>query len=104
LKESTFFEEIPGLFEYCNMHTSTPIILGDVNCWFDDPTQSRCAKMLSILEDFGFSQSVTETTQKKGHILDWVIFRPGDDALQSTAAIYDPASFQRFSSYICCDI
>jgi hypothetical protein len=44
--------------------------------------------MLSVLGDFGFCQSVKETTQKKGHILDWVMCREDDDVLKSTTVTH----------------
>ena len=38
-----------------------------------------------MLDEFCFSQSVTEPTHERGHILDWIVFRPDDNLLSSTS-------------------
>ena len=58
-----FFEEFPNLLNYCNNNFApTPIILGDVNFWFDKPLKPNTAKMLDLLDVFNLSQSVKEPT------------------------------------------
>ena len=50
------------------------------------------AKIFDLLGDFGFSQLVLELTQKKGHILDLVMYRQIDNLLKSTTVSQDLVS------------
>lgn len=87
-----FFEEFPELLDYCNSHTTSPIILGDVNFHFDKPDNASTAKLLNHLDVFNFRQSVTESTHCEGHILDWVMYRPDDNAVKSTTVTHSLTS------------
>ena len=86
LTDKMFFEdgEFPDFLEYFNALPGSSIILGDVNFHFDTPNKTYEAKIIDLLNDFGFSQSVNEPTHSKGHILDWVMFRDTDNIVKST--------------------
>ena len=81
-----FFDEgeFPDFLEYFNGLPGSGMVLGDVNFHFNEPTKTYVAKMLSLLENFSFVQSVDQTTHKKGHIIDWIMHRPIDELVQST--------------------
>jgi len=48
--------------------------------------------MMDILNVFNLSQSVNQSTHKKGHILDWVIFRESDNVLLNSTISQDLSS------------
>ena len=87
LTDKMFFEEgeFPDFLDYFNILPGSSVILGDINFHYDQPSKTYEAKMIDILGDFGYSQSVLEPTHKKGHILDWVMHRPTDDIIKSTS-------------------
>ena len=56
-----------------------------MNVHFDSPNNPCTAKLLNSLDMFNFSQAVNKPTHELGHTLDWVMFRPEDNGLCSTA-------------------
>ena len=72
------------MLNQCNTLTSKSIILGDVNVHFDIPTYPLVLKINSLLNRYSFYQAVTVPTDKFGHTLDIVMFRPNDDIVCST--------------------
>lgn len=70
--------------DYINTSLRKPVVLGDINFWHNVPTKSNTKKMLTLLNDYSFSQSVTDPTHDKGNTLDWVIYREDDCILNST--------------------
>ena len=86
LSDKMFFEdgEFPAFLDYFNGLNGSSIILGDMNFHFDQPTKTYESKIINLLDDFGYSQSVTEPTHKKGHIIDWIMHRPTENLIRST--------------------
>ena len=83
-----FFDEFPEFMDLCNSLSGSAVIVGDVNFHFDNQSNPNTAKLIDILDNYSFSQSVNEPTQDSGHILDWIMFRPLDRILQSTAVTH----------------
>ncbi|KAL8596981.1 hypothetical protein ACOMHN_054712 [Nucella lapillus] len=59
------------------------MIVGDVNLHFDEPDDSDTKQMCQLLDSLDLKQHVTVATQKKGHILDWVISRSSVEMVKS---------------------
>ena len=81
LKDNDFLQEFPDLLSLSNQNSGATIFFGDINFHFDQKELSNTSEMLEILDTFDLSQAVLEPTQKKGHVLDWVIFRRSDNVL-----------------------
>ena len=62
----------------CNSLRGQICILGDVNIHYDFPDHPLTAKTLDMLYMYNFKQVVTQSTHRRGHILDCVIIRPND--------------------------
>jgi hypothetical protein len=65
-----FFTERTAIF------SSPAIVLGDFNVHLDVATNSNAAKLLSMIESFGFQQHVKTPTHRCGHLLDLILTRP----------------------------
>ena len=59
-------------------------MLGDLNLHFDIPINPLVLKINSLLNWYGFYQAVSVPTDKLGHTLDIVVFRPTVDIVCST--------------------
>ena len=85
LTEPMFFADFHELLDFSNGLNGSPLILGDINFHFNKPALPSTSKLLGLIEEFRFSQSVNEPTHVKGNILDWVMHRPEDAIVKSTA-------------------
>ena len=83
--DAMFHDVFPDLLDFCNNLSGNCIVLGDMNAHSDSPNNPCTAKLLNSLDMFSFSQAVNEPTHERGHILDWVMFRPEDNVLCSTS-------------------
>ena len=94
LSDKMFFDdsEFPDFLDFFNNLPGSALILGDVNFHFDDKSKTYVSKMIDLLDSFSLSQSVDQTTHKKGHIIDWIIHRPLDNLLRSTQVTQELAS------------
>ena len=84
LTDAMFHQEFPELLDYGNTLSGTYVVLGDINFHFDQPQHPSTAKMIELLDQFSLSQSVTEPTHNRGHIIDWIMHRPQDGVVRST--------------------
>ena len=50
-----------------------------------NPTDQDISKILDLLKIFNLAQSVNLPTHTRGHILDWIIYRPDDKILVSSS-------------------
>ena len=79
LTDSLFSEQFPDLIEMYNYLRGQMCILGDMNIHYDHCTDHPLtAKILDMLYVYNFKQVVTQSTHRRGHILDCVIIRPND--------------------------
>ena len=78
-----FLTEFPDFFEYCNLHRGKLLILGDFNMHFDCPTNPNTARILDIFQTFKLEQAVSQPNHRRGHILDWVLYREEERLLLS---------------------
>ena len=92
LTDSLFLEQFPNLLDYGNSIGGNLIILGDFNFHFDCPSKPNTSKLLDSINVFNLKQSVNQPTHKLGHILDWFLYRPDDNILQSTLVSHELAS------------
>ena len=76
--------EFPDLLDSCNLKKGKHIILSDFNFHFDQPSADKVP--------YDFEQSVTESTHKSGHILDWILFWKSDDLVKTTTVSHDLTS------------
>ncbi|KAL8597119.1 hypothetical protein ACOMHN_008192 [Nucella lapillus] len=68
-------------------------LLGDINLWYDSVSDHYACTLKSKLSDRNLSQLVNVPTQKKGHILDWIITNQQEDIIDLTVVdkqISDP--------------
>ncbi|KAL8599762.1 hypothetical protein ACOMHN_042526 [Nucella lapillus] len=59
-------------------------LLGDINLWYDSVSDHYACTLKSKLSDQNLSQLVNVLTQKKGHILDWIITNQPEDIIDLT--------------------
>ena len=69
---ATFMDEFDNLLFERFLHSSTLMVVGDVNIWMEDIANSATTKLCDILSSFELQQLVTSSTHKKGHTLDIV--------------------------------
>ena len=82
-KDNIFISELPDLFELSNLQGGDTFYLGDFNVHFDCPLKPTKAKIIDCLFEFDLVQAVDVPTHRKGHILDWFIYKRGFDKLIS---------------------
>ena len=94
LTDKMFFDdsEFPDFLDFLNNLPGSALILGDVNFHYDDKSKTYVTKMIDLLDSFSLSQSVDQTTHKKGHIIDWIIHRPSDNLLRFSQVTQELAS------------
>ena len=78
LTDSLFSEQFPDLIDTCNSLRGQICILGDMNIHYDCPDHPLTSKTLDLLYMYNFKQVVTQSTHRRGHILDCIIIRPSD--------------------------
>ena len=69
--------------EHCNLLRGKLIIFGDFNIHFDCPSNSITSKTRENLSTFNVVRAVKESTHKREHILDWVLYREDERLLRS---------------------
>jgi hypothetical protein len=92
-----FIEEFDDLLERSSSYNHC-IIAGDVNVHLDDPTALHVSQFLQLLEDFGLSELVRQSTHKIGHQLDVLITRTIQPV--SAVKIYPPLQLSDHSLII----
>ena len=92
LTPSMFINELPDFLEFLNDLPGTVLLIGDFNFHFNKPTVGYTPEVLEILDTFGLKQSVQETTNKQGNIVDWVVYRDSDHILKSSTVDNNLAS------------
>ena len=70
---SEFISDFQDCLDKYIQKKTWPVIIGDFNIHFDDPSDSDTKKMKQILNTYGLYQLVNQPTHKKGHTLDWVL-------------------------------
>ena len=88
LSISAFLTEWAQFLSQHTTSTAELIIVGDLNIYFDAPSQCYTREMLQILEGFGVAQHVHEATHCHGHTLDVLITRD-TNRLSGTAEVKD---------------
>ena len=78
LTDSLFSEQFPDLIDTCNSLRGQICILGDMNIHYDCPDHPLTSKTLDLLYMYNFKQVVSQSTHRRGHILDCIIIRPSD--------------------------
>ena len=76
LTDSLFSEQFPDLIDTCSSLRGQICILGDMNIHYDCPDHPLTSKTLDLLYMYTFKQVVTQSTHRRGHILDCIIIRP----------------------------
>ena len=79
LTDSMFTEQLHDLLDYVNNLPGFVCLVGDMNIHFDIPLQSLTKQTLTTLSLYNLVQVINKPTHRCGHIIDWVIVRPGDD-------------------------
>ena len=74
-----FTEQLPDLLDYINNLPGFVCLVGDMNIHFDNPIQSLTKQTLTTHSLYDLVQVINNPTHMCGHIIDWVIVRPGDD-------------------------
>ena len=77
LTDSMFTEQLLDLLDYIN--NLPGFVRGDMNIHFDNPLQSPTKQTLTILSLYSLVQVINKPTQRYGHIIDWVVYRPDYD-------------------------
>ena len=58
-----------------------------MNIHFNHPLQSLTEQTLSSVSLYSLVQVINKPTHKCGHIIDWVVVRPGDDIHKKSTVI-----------------
>ena len=83
--DSLFLDQFPDLLDHCNSLHGSLIILGDFSVHYDCPQNSTTARAMALLFQFNLTQSASQATREKGHILDWLVHRSDDSFVRSTS-------------------
>ena len=89
-----FISDFENFLDSYVPQSSKTIIVGDINLHFDCPHETYVKKMLSILDTRSLKQIVNLPTQRKGHILDWII--TNDTSLFTKLDVTDKAVSDHF--------
>ena len=79
-----FFDQFAGFLEHVDSLPGKTVLLGDFNIHFEKPENSNTQKLQNITKMFSFTQSVTEPTHCKGHMLDLIFYKLEDRIHVST--------------------
>ena len=86
---NTFFEEFSKLLEKLVVYSCEVFIFGDINLHLDIKDDQQTTKLETVLDCFGFEQTVSGPTHKAGQTLDIVLTR--SEAVPSVAnTVYPP--------------
>ena len=85
ITDSLFLDQFSDLLDRCNFLRGSLIILGDFNVHYDCPQNSTTARAMDLPFHFNLTQSVSQATHEKGHILDWLVHRSDDSIVRSTS-------------------
>src|SRR6218665_458491 len=66
MPSSSFFNEFESLLEQFALYNTQLVIAGDFNLHLEDPSQPASTEILTIIDQFGLVQHVTEPTHKAG--------------------------------------
>ena len=72
----TFLSELEYFIDSHFNKADTIIITGDFNVWVDFPKDSKSISLLNLMNSYGLTQSVNESTHRAGHTLDQVYANP----------------------------
>ena len=101
LTDSDFLKEVRDFLEYCNILRGKLIILGDFNIHFDCPSIPLTSKMLDILSTFDIAQGVLEPTHRRGHIIDWLLYRESGRLVRSCSVSHTVLSVNKQAPVLC---
>ena len=90
LTSAMFFEEWTTFLEGFLEKQEQVLIVGDINFHLENSNDPQTSKFNSILSMFDMSQYIDKPTHKRGHALDMVVTRTGDDTLVSAVTVSDP--------------
>ena len=79
LTDSMFTEQLADLLDYVNNLPGFVCLVVDMNIHFNNPLQSLTKQTLTTLSPYILVHVINKSTQRCGHIIDWVIVRPDDD-------------------------
>ena len=83
--DSLFLDQFSDLLDRCNFLRGSLIILGDLSVHYDCPQNSTTARAMDLPFHFNLTQSVSQATHEKGHILDWLVHRSDDSIVRSNS-------------------
>ena len=69
------------------------IITGDLNFYFDDPTDINVRRFTGQLDAYGVVQHVTGATYIHGHTLGVIIIRERSSIVKGSSSIFDPCLY-----------
>ena len=73
-----FLDDFSCFLDLHSFNRCELIILGDFNLHYDDPSQTYAKEMITLLSNRSLVQIIDKPTQRKEHILDWVVKREDD--------------------------
>ena len=75
LTNSLFLEEFSELLSQYADSSSDTVYIGDFNFHYDDCSDGQVSRLRTMLSDHNLTQLVNVPTDKRSHILDWVVVR-----------------------------
>ena len=82
--DSMFVDQLHSLLEHCNSLHGSSIVLGDFNVHYDNPLNPTTSRVMDLLTTSNLTQTVSQPTHDKGHLLDWLLHTSDDHLVQST--------------------
>ena len=95
LSAATFYQEFSELLSGISYNIQPLIIAGDFNFHLDDSTNLNAIKFIDLLDSTGLVQNVKGATHNKGHTLDLVITRQGENIINNLKILPDIYSDHR---------
>ena len=89
LSTATFYQEFSELLSSISYNIQPLIIAGDFNFYLDDSTNLDTIKFIDLLDSTGLVQNVKGATHNKGHTLDLVITRQGENIINNLKILPD---------------
>ena len=103
LTDSLFSEQFPDLIDTCNSLRGQICIIGDMNIHYDCSDHPLTSKTLDLLYMYNFKQVVTQSTHRRGHILDCIIIRPSDQ-IHLSSEVTDSLESDHLCVMSCVDV
>ena len=82
-----FLDDFTLFLDFYSFNCCDLVIIGDFNLHFDNDTETYAQEMKMLLSNRSFTQIIDKPTQRKNHILDWVVAKENDNTIHNVDVV-----------------